>query len=142
MVHHLHGVPLCVHVVEELRGGLSNLDFQGSILVLGNHEHGKCSDPAFVLGSISSSEAVVDDLVGGDVDRLCDSFPQPGEDLTAGSARSNEVVVESEVERNLTQEHILRNRSGHPTRRLDPRGDSARHGTLRCRAQCSLSNDA
>lgn len=83
VIDDLARVALLIDVVEELGRRLTDLNFQGSVLVLRNHEHGKGGDPALVLSGVSSPKTVVDDLVCRYTDRLCNSFPKEREDLVA-----------------------------------------------------------
>lgn len=124
-----------VNVVVEAGGWHANLQLQGGVLVLGDHEHSKSRDPALVLSGVGGSKTVVDDFVLVDTDSLSNGRPQVRENCIAAAALGDEVPVETKVESDLSHEHVLRNLRRHALRRLDPVSDAAWHCTLGCCAQ-------
>lgn len=92
----------------EVRRRLAKLNLQSGVLVLGDHEHSKGSDPALVLCRVSSPETIVDNVFLLDTYGLRDSLPQVCKDLTTASTRRDKVVVQTIIKSDLTKEHAFR----------------------------------
>lgn len=108
LVDNVARLTLSIYIVVEGGRRLPDLVLQGDVRTLGYHKDSKRSDPTLVLGSVSSPETVIDDLILLDANSLRDSLLQICEDLVSTATPCYEVVVKAIVEADLTQEHVFR----------------------------------